>query len=92
MSTQTVNGKEIVTVDPKGLTLLAEEAYRDIAHLLRPAHLQVSSLRCGSVVVSIAVWHDVVRGSIPGSPGVLLYFRYKILAINIVSVQSCWAI
>ena len=45
MSTQTVNGKEIVTVDPKGLTLLAEEAYRDIAHLLRPAHLQVSSLR-----------------------------------------------
>ena len=44
MSTQTVNGKEVVLVDPKGLTLLAEEAYKDIAHLLRPAHLQVGLL------------------------------------------------
>lgn len=34
------NGKYILKVDPEGLTLLAEEAMRDIAFLLRPSHLQ----------------------------------------------------
>jgi len=35
-----VNGKEVLQVDPKALTLLANQAMIDIAHLLRPAHLQ----------------------------------------------------
>jgi len=33
-------GREILEVDPKALTLLANQAMIDIAHLLRPAHLQ----------------------------------------------------
>eukprot|EP00040_Diaphanoeca_grandis_P010792 m.55296 g.55296 ORF g.55296 m.55296 type:complete len:576 (+) comp22047_c0_seq2:36-1763(+) len=40
VSTSEVNGRKIVTVDPEGLTLLAETAMIDIAHLLRPGHLQ----------------------------------------------------
>ncbi|WP_417319508.1 fumarate hydratase [Emcibacter sp.] len=35
-----VDGKEVLKVDPEGLRLLAREAMRDIAHLLRPGHLQ----------------------------------------------------
>jgi len=33
------NGKTFLTVAPEALTLLAREAMRDIAHLLRPGHL-----------------------------------------------------
>jgi len=32
-------GKTFLRVDPAGLTLLTQEAMRDIAHLLRPGHL-----------------------------------------------------
>ncbi|WP_138379405.1 fumarate hydratase [Luteithermobacter gelatinilyticus] len=35
-----LGGKEILCVDDEGLRLLAREAMRDIAHLLRPGHLQ----------------------------------------------------
>ncbi|CDI98697.1 fumarate hydratase class I [Echinococcus multilocularis] len=38
-----VNGKKVLEVDGKGLTLLAEEAMNDIAHLLRSSHLQFLS-------------------------------------------------
>lgn len=36
----TVNGKQMLQVDPRGLTLLANTAMRDAAFLLRPAHLE----------------------------------------------------
>ncbi|PKU24573.1 fumarate hydratase [Telmatospirillum siberiense] len=35
-----VGGKELITVEPAALTLLAREAFRNISHLLRPAHLK----------------------------------------------------
>jgi fumarate hydratase class I len=34
-------GSDIVKIDPKGLTLLAEQAFRDISFLLRPSHLKL---------------------------------------------------
>ena len=37
----TVKGKQVLNVEPEALTLIAEKAMVDIAHLLRPAHLQV---------------------------------------------------
>ncbi|WP_334129530.1 fumarate hydratase [Sneathiella sp.] len=40
VSTVTVDGREILKVEPEALTLLAAEAMRDVAHLLRPQHLQ----------------------------------------------------
>lgn len=40
VKTINVQGKEILQVDPKGLTLLAETALHDVSHYLRPAHLQ----------------------------------------------------
>lgn len=40
VSTIEVGGKKILKVEPEGLTLLAEQAMTDIAHLLRPTHLQ----------------------------------------------------
>ena len=36
----TFNGGEIVTIAPTALTLLAQQAFVDCAHLLRPGHLQ----------------------------------------------------
>jgi fumarate hydratase, class I len=39
VSTAEFDGRPIVKVDPAGLTLLAREAMRDIAHFLRPGHL-----------------------------------------------------
>lgn len=41
VSTFEVKGKKILSVEPQALTMLAEQAMIDIAHLLRPAHLQV---------------------------------------------------
>lgn len=32
--------KEMIKIDPDGLTFLAEQAFRDLAHLLRPSHLK----------------------------------------------------
>ena len=39
VSTGTFEGREILKVDSAGLTLLADQAIRDSAHLLRPGHL-----------------------------------------------------
>jgi fumarate hydratase class I len=35
------DGVEMVRVNPEGLTLLAEQAFIDVAHLLRPSHLKL---------------------------------------------------
>lgn len=40
VSTESFAGERVLRVDPRGLTQLAREAMRDIAHLLRPGHLQ----------------------------------------------------
>ncbi len=39
VSTTTFEGEEILKVEPEGLRLLAEAAFSDINHLLRPGHL-----------------------------------------------------
>jgi fumarate hydratase class I len=40
VSTIEVDGKEVLKVEPEALSLLAAEAMHDVAHLLRPQHLQ----------------------------------------------------
>jgi fumarate hydratase class I len=40
VSTTEVDGRTFLRVEPEALTRLAEEVMRDIAHFLRPAHLQ----------------------------------------------------
>lgn len=40
MSTFEVKGKKCLQVESEALTMLSEQAMIDIAHLLRPAHLQ----------------------------------------------------
>jgi fumarate hydratase class I len=40
VGTASINGREILTVEPEALTRLAAEAFFDISHYLRPAHLQ----------------------------------------------------
>jgi fumarate hydratase, class I len=40
VSVSALGGPEVVSVEPEALTLLAEQAFRDISHLLRPGHLQ----------------------------------------------------
>ncbi len=40
VSTRTFDGEEILMVDRRGLEMLAAEAFGDIAHFLRPGHLE----------------------------------------------------
>ncbi len=39
VSVDTFKGKEILTIEPEALRILSEQAFIDINHLLRPAHL-----------------------------------------------------
>jgi fumarate hydratase class I len=41
ISTATFSGLEILKIAPQGLTLLAENAFRDVSHRLRPKHLSL---------------------------------------------------
>lgn len=40
VSTLEVDGKEVLKIEPEALELLSAEAMRDVAHLLRPEHLE----------------------------------------------------
>ena len=53
MSSIEVKGRTILEVQPQALTLLAEQAMIDIAHLLRPAHLQVLNISILKITLSI---------------------------------------
>jgi fumarate hydratase class I len=37
---KTINGQEYLVVSPEAMKMLSEQAFGDVAHLLRPAHLQ----------------------------------------------------
>jgi fumarate hydratase class I len=41
VSLESFKGIEILTLSPEGLTLLAEHAFKDVSHLLRPSHLSL---------------------------------------------------
>ena len=49
-----------MTVDPQALTLLCETAMGDIAHLLRPAHLQVD-IEC--IISYLIIWVALNAGT-----------------------------
>jgi fumarate hydratase, class I len=40
VDTKIIDGQEYLVVSPEAMTMLSEQAFGDIAHLLRPAHLQ----------------------------------------------------
>ena len=40
IKTSIINDSEILTIDPKALTLLSQRAFKDVSHLLRKSHLQ----------------------------------------------------
>ena len=40
VKTASFDGHDVVKIDPQALILLAEEAFKDVSHLLRPAHLE----------------------------------------------------
>ncbi|MCP4747217.1 MAG: fumarate hydratase [Desulfobacteraceae bacterium] len=40
VSTGTFEGSQIIKIDPMGLTVLAQQAFKDVAHLYRPEHLK----------------------------------------------------
>lgn len=45
VATDSLDGRQIIKIASEGLTLLAEEAFRDVSHLLRRSHLkQLSSI------------------------------------------------
>lgn len=65
MSTFDVSGQKVLSVDPKALTILSEQAFIDVSHLLRPSHLQVSILPCGTVVCSSYSYRCFIHLSVP---------------------------
>ena len=44
IGTAKFKGQKILTIDPKSLTGLAADAFKDVSHLLRPAHLEQLAL------------------------------------------------
>jgi fumarate hydratase, class I len=40
ISTVVFDGREVLKISAEGLTLLAEEAFKEVSHLLRPSHLK----------------------------------------------------
>ncbi len=40
VSTDTFENEEIIKIAPEGLAMLSEQAFQDVAHLLRPGHLK----------------------------------------------------
>jgi fumarate hydratase class I len=40
VTVERLGGREVIAIAPEALTLLAEQAFRDISHLLRPSHLR----------------------------------------------------
>ncbi len=40
VTTFKINNQEILTIDPKALTLLSQRAFKDVSHLLRKSHLK----------------------------------------------------
>lgn len=40
VATSDFDGKTVVKIEPEGLTLLAEEAFKDVSHFLRASHLK----------------------------------------------------
>ena len=74
VSTFQAEGRTFLRVDPKTLTLLTREAMRDIAHLLRPAHLaQLAKIfedpEASPNDRTRATPEDVVAGQYCRSPG-----------------------
>ena len=41
VAVEKLGGRDVLTIQPEALTTLAEHAFRDISHLLRPSHLQM---------------------------------------------------
>ena len=60
VSADTFRGQNILAVDPQSLTLLCETAMGDIAHLLRPAHLQVD-IEC--IISYLLIWVALNAGT-----------------------------
>jgi len=66
ISSKSFEDNEILKIAPEGLELLAEQAFRDVSHLLRPSHLKLllvapdtASTRvdcCSTIRVGIAVF------------------------------------
>jgi fumarate hydratase class I len=40
VAVKSFDGTDILTIEPEGLTLLAEQAFKDVSHRLRPSHLK----------------------------------------------------
>lgn len=43
VSIRNFDGNDMIVVDKKGLELIAQEAFKDVSHLLRPSHLKLVS-------------------------------------------------
>ena len=60
VSTFEVKGKKVLSVQPEALTLLSENAFTDIAHLLRPAHLQVKRCWFNNEIIGSALFYFII--------------------------------
>jgi fumarate hydratase class I len=74
VSSTKFEGQDILKVDPQALTMLTAEAFRDISHLLRPAHLKQMRTILDDPEASANdkfVVHDLLKNACISSGGVL---------------------
>ena len=68
------DGKDVLKVDPHALTLLTAEGFRDISHLLRPAHLKQMQIILNDPEASANdkfVVYDLLKNACISAGGVL---------------------
>jgi fumarate hydratase class I len=74
VSSTNFDGDSVLKVDPQALTMLSAEAFRDISHLLRPAHLQQMRTILEDPEASANdkfVVHDLLKNACISAGGVL---------------------
>ena len=73
----------MIKVEPEGLTMIAEQAMIDIAHLLRPAHLQVSHTGPSGQLVASQTADPGEGRLIPARPNIFVQIGLKIISMVI---------
>lgn len=73
ISVRKFEGNDIISVEPEGLTFLTELAFKDVSHLLRPAHLESLSKILSDPESSdndTYVAHELIKNAVISAEGI----------------------
>ena len=87
VTTASFSGREMLQVDPRGLEMLAEAAFRDVSHLLRSGHLKQLETILKNINFTLFLYH-VNRDKNDFSNWIEDVFGYQDLAKRIKYVNT----